>query len=60
MRPEGFNHTWVRDRRDLVRVANENIRLASPEEMMSHRHVVEALEDLEKDLESGNREACWK
>ena len=55
VRPEGFSHVCVRDGRDLVRIAIENIRLATPEMMMSHRHVVEALEDLEKELETGNR-----
>ena len=53
---EGPEYVWVKYRRDQIRVAVENVRLASPEETLGHRHVMEALTDMESRLFTGERE----
>ena len=52
---EGQSEVWLRHRRDLKRVAVENIRLATPNEMLGSQHVTEALRSLEAELGRGAR-----
>jgi hypothetical protein len=52
---EGPSELWLRFRKELRRVPVENVRLASPNELLGSKHVTEALSFLETELGRGQR-----
>ena len=53
---DGPDRVWLRFKGSVVRVAIENVRLATPEEELGPSFIMDALTDLEKEL-TGNRRA---
>ena len=52
---EGTSELWLRFRKELKRTPVENVRLATPEELLGSKHVTEALSFLETELGRGQR-----
>ena len=47
---EGVDKVWLRYKGSVVRVALENIRLATPEETVDTRYICDVLADMQQEL----------
>ena len=57
---EGTDKVWVRYKGTVVRVALENIRLATPEETLDTRYISDVLNDMQQELTGANRSSGYE
>ena len=57
---DGPERLWLRFKGSVVRVAIENVRLATPEEEVDTKFILEAMEEMEQELTGGRRPVAFE
>lgn len=57
---EGVDKVWIRFKGSVVRVALENVRLATPEETLDTRYICDVLTDMQQELTGARRPSGYE
>ena len=57
---EGIDKAWVRYKGSVIRVALENVRLATPEETLDTKYICDVLSDMQQELTGAVRPSGYE